>query len=66
VLSLNSQTSLESVVETFSLYDLVIVRVDNVCYYGRITAINNSNYPYEVTMTDGSRNWFEASELTFM
>ena len=50
--------------ETFNLFDLVIVRVDNVCYYGRITDIDNSNYPYEVTMTDGSRNWFEASELT--
>ena len=50
--------------ETFNLFDLVIVRVDNVCYYGRITDIDNSNYPYEVTMTDGTRNWFKASELS--
>lgn len=52
--------------ETFSLFDLVVIRIDDVYYYGRITDIDNSDYPYEVTMTDGSRNWFKASELTHL
>lgn len=47
----------------FKLQDLVMVRVDDAYYYGRITDMDNSDYPYEVTMNNGSRNWFKASEL---
>lgn len=30
---------------------------------GKVTDKDNSDYPFEVTFSDGSRNWFKRSEL---
>lgn len=30
---------------------------------GKVTNKDNSNYPFEVTFSDGSRNWFKREEI---
>lgn len=48
----------------FQIDDSVMIYNDGLIYYGTITAIDyTSNYPYEITLSGGSRNWFKEDEL---
>lgn len=47
----------------FQVDDSVVIYNDGHFYYGLVTDIDNSNYPYEVTLSGGSRNWFKEDEL---
>ena len=49
---------------TFQIDDSVMIYNHGNVYYGRISTVDiSSNYPYEVTFSGGSRNWFKEDEL---